>query len=375
MWEEDCFVNLHFLNLASTDTENVLYFLDQLSMLLSKVTLKHYLSEYTGKIYEMAIHPYHCKTIQEKLDTKDVNVINKIYYEVMCHFTELMVHPYGNYLCQKLMEAADDNLRYSILNRCKYHLIDFSNNIHGTRCVQKLITVSDDYSIFEEIFRDNVVLMIHNIYGNHVIKTCVEKMGTKNQFVYDAIAKNCVEVSNNIYGCCMFKYCFGLATSKQKTQLMNVVEVNAMDLISDSYGNYVIQTVVDSNFDPNFPTKIIKKSIGKIYQFSIEKHSSNVIEKCIRQGNTDCVKRVMNELLFFSTDEKKVQDALLELIFDSYGNYVIQTCLVESVKKSRVEYRLMLDVLYPVWYRFKHYPHLKIINGQFRVYELGICNF
>ena len=373
MWEEDCFVNLNFLVLESTDTENVLYFLDQLSMLLSKITLKPYLSEYTGKIYEMSMHPYHCKTIQEKLDTKDVKVINKIYYEVMYHFIELMVHPYGNYLCQKLMEAVDDNLRASILNKCKYHLVDISNNIHGTRCVQKLIIVSDTYSVFEEVFKDNVVSMIHNIYGNHVIKTCVEKMGAKNQFVYDEIVKNCVEVSNNIYGCCLFKYCFGLATSNQKTQLMNAVELNVMDLIYDSYGNYVIQTVLDSNTDPNFPTKIIKKATCKIHQFSIEKHSSNVIEKCIKQGNTECVKRVMNELLFFSTYEKKVQDALLKLISDNYGNYVIQTCLVESVKKSRIEYHLMLKTLYPIWYKFKHY-HIKIINEHLRVYCLGIHN-
>jgi pumilio RNA-binding family len=370
MWKEECFVNLYFLDLE--DVENASYFLNQLSMLICNFASRTYLSEYTGKIYDMAIDPYHCKTIQEKLNTKDVKVINKIYYEVMCNFTELMVHPYGNYVCQKLMDVVDDNLKVNILNICKYHLVDMSNNIHGTRCVQKLIIISDKYSVFEEVFKDHVVSMIHNIYGNHVIRTCVEKMGTKNQFVYDAIVKNCIEVSNNIYGCCVFKYCFGLATDKQKTQLMNAVDVNAIDLISNPYGNYAIQTVLDSNTDPNFPTKIIKKSVGKIYQFSIEKHNSNVIEKCIKQGNAECVKRVMNELLFFSTDKKKVRNSLLNLIYDSYGNYVIKMCLTESLKKSRLEYCSMLEILYPIWYKFKRYPHTKIINEHFRVYSLGI---
>lgn len=370
MWEEDCFVNLHFLDL--TNTENVSYFLDQLSMLICNFALKSYLPEYTGKIFEMSMDPYYSSIIQQKLDTKDTKIINKIYYEVICNFTKLMVHPQGNYICQKLMDVVDDNLRANILNRCEHNLVDISNNIYGSRCVQKLIAVSDNYSVFEQVFKNHVVSMIHNIYGNHVIRTCIKKMGTKNQFVYDEITENCVKVANNIYGCCVFNYCFGLATIEQKIQLMNAIDTNAMELISDQYGNYVIQFIIDSNTDSNFPTKIIKKSMGKIYQFSIDKHSSNVIEKCIKQGNAECVKRITNELLFFSTEKKKVQSALVELISDFYGNYVVQTCLVELIKKSHADYRLILEILYPIWYKFKLYPHAKCVNKHLRAHSLGI---
>lgn len=74
---------------------------------------------------------------------------------------------------------------------------------------------------------------------------------------------------------------------------------------------------------------------------SKQKFSSNVVEKCLKVGNGECVARIICEILdmpysdgpLCPRNKEVAQQNLTELIHDSYGNYVIQTCLGEGGKK------------------------------------------
>lgn len=79
---------------------------------------------------------------------------------------------------------------------------------------------------------------------------------------------------------------------------------------------------------------------------SKQKFSSNVVEKCLKVGNGECVGKIICEILsveyptdpeaVISPDQSEIEYAqkrITELIHDSYGNYVIQTCLIEGGKK------------------------------------------
>jgi len=46
------------------------------------------------------------------------------------------------------------------------------------------------------ILKGNVVALIQDLNGNHVIQKCLNKMEPNdNQFIYDAVAQNCIQVS------------------------------------------------------------------------------------------------------------------------------------------------------------------------------------
>jgi hypothetical protein len=87
---------------------------------------------------------------------------------------------------------------------------------------------------------------------------------------------------------------------------------NATTLVEDSFGNYVLQYVLDldisdlalqliNNFEGSisFLDSILFANllVGQIVRMSKEKCSSNVIEKCMKNRNPLCTQKVLRELL------------------------------------------------------------------------------
>ena len=59
------------------------------------------------------------------------------------------------------------------------------------------------------------------------------------QFIYNAVAANCVEVATHRHGCCVLQRCIDHASEHQRVQLVNEITYNALTLVQDPYGNYV----------------------------------------------------------------------------------------------------------------------------------------
>lgn len=59
---------------------------------------------------------------------------------------------------------------------------------------------------------------------------------------------------------------------------MNEIIRNALTLVQDPYGNYVVQYVLELG-DAQFSDKLIRQFIGHMSGLSVQKYSSNVMEK------------------------------------------------------------------------------------------------
>ena len=194
--------------------------------------------------------------------------------------------PFGNYLCQKLLEYSTDEQRNVICESVAQDLVNISLNMHGTRAVQKMIDFlstrrqashSKSTLIFELIEEQqtdqrynaqihsiilalslHVVVLIKDLNGNHVIQKCLNKLAPEDnqvrpsysvslacltdlifQFIYNAVATNCVEVATHRHGCCVLQRCIDHASEMQRGQLVNEITYNALTLVQDPYGNYV----------------------------------------------------------------------------------------------------------------------------------------
>jgi hypothetical protein len=67
----------------------------------------------------------------------------------------------------------------------------------------------------------------------------VGKLTLMRQFIYNAVAANCVEVATHRHGCCVLQRCIDHASDHQRVQLVNEITYNALTLVQDPYGNYV----------------------------------------------------------------------------------------------------------------------------------------
>jgi hypothetical protein len=330
-----------------------------------------------SKIYLQCRDQQGCRCLQKDLDEGDEKVVNMIFNGVIPYIIELMSDPFGNYLCQKLIEYCNPHQIFCIVRDIAPNFIEIAQNMHGTRAVQKLIEhldTPDQIQIAKEAIKGSVVPLIRDLNGNHVIQKCLKQFKAEdNQFIYDAVADKCFEVASHKHGCCVFQRCVDAATYEQQKQMTSIIKRYALELVQDPYGNYVVQYALDLKI-PGFPTHIIKKLEGKLFPLSVQKHSSNVVEKCLIHGNAECVMRIMRELLHedpnpnnpgvFNPDlTDKVSEELFQLLEHSFGNYVIQTCLSEGITKAPNEFVQMSKLLKPLVSNLRNIPYIKRIKS------------
>ena len=117
---------------------------------------------------------------------------------------------------------------------------------------------------------------------------------------------------------------------------------NAKKLVLDPFGNYVVQYVLELK-RADLTRGIAQALQGAFAELSLQKFSSNVIEKCLQAGDATVISIV--------TQEITTAKSLGQLLHDPFANYVVQTLLTVG---NDEEVRLLLDKLQ---------PHLKTLRS------------
>ncbi|KAK7029688.1 hypothetical protein VNI00_014386 [Paramarasmius palmivorus] len=323
------------------------------------------LEDLQGEIPALCKDQHGCRYLQKKLEEGVPEHRDMIFRETFGHFADLMTDPFGNYLCQKLLEYSTDDQRNVICESVAQDLVNISLNMHGKYTFQapSIITLTVEtqadlrynaqiHSIIVALSL-HVVVLIKDLNGNHVIQKCLNKLSPEdNQFIYNAVAANCVEVATHRHGCCVLQRCIDHASDHQRIQLVNEITFNALTLVQDPYGNYVVQYILDLN-DNRFSDAVIRQFTGNVCALSVQKFSSNVIEKCIRVAEHNTRKILIEELLNRTRLEK--------LLRDSYGNYCVQTALDYAEPTQRA---LLVEGIRPVLPLIRNTPYGKRIQNK-----------
>lgn len=316
------------------------------------------MEQVVGYIYSLCKDQHGCRFLQKKLEERDPEVVTAIFNEVYDHMVELMIDPFGNYLCQKLLEYCSEDQRTAIIEKVSPDLVKISKNMHGTRAVQKMVeflTSPEQIALIRAALKNHVVTLIQDLNGNHVIQRCLNKMSPQdNQFIYDSVSQtnSCVEVATHRHGCCVLQRCIDHASDSQKLQLIGEIIANALVLVQDPYGNYVVQYVLDLPF-PGLATQLARRFFGHIPILSTQKFSSNVIEKCLNVADTPSRAVIIQEIIEY--------DNLLYLLQDPYANYVIQTSLNVS---EPAQHARLVEAIRPHLTSLRNTPYGKRIQNK-----------
>lgn len=275
-----------------------------------------------GTIYDLCKDQHGCRYLQKQLENRVPDQVHMIWQETNPHVVELMTDPFGNYLCQKLLEYCNDEERTVLIQNAATDMVRIALNQHGTRALQKMIefiTTPAQVQIIIHALQNQVVDLIQDLNGNHVIQKCLNKLSAADaQFIFNAVGNRCIEVGTHRHGCCVLQRCIDHASGDQKAWLIARITDNAQRLVKDPFGNYVVQYIIDLN-EPAFTEPLVKQFQGKISELSRHKFSSNVIEKCLRCASDGSKDMMSLELLHGGEVER--------LLRDSFGNYVVQTAL------------------------------------------------
>lgn len=85
--------------------------------------------------------------------------------------------------------------------------------------------------------------------------------------------------------------------------------------------NYVVQYILDLKI-PLATANLVSQFEGKYVQLSVQKFSSNVVEKCLKTFGEDDRATIIIELLSVSHFDQLLQDP--------YANYVIRSAIENS---------------------------------------------
>ncbi|KAF2858487.1 ARM repeat-containing protein [Piedraia hortae CBS 480.64] len=319
------------------------------------------MDDLAGEVYSLCKDQHGCRFLQRKLDERDDKVTRIIFNEVKDHIIELMTDPFGNYLCQKLLESADDEQRTALTQNATSAMPRIALNQHGTRALQKMIeviTTPEQVQMVINALRFDVVQLIQDLNGNHVIQKCLNHLSPRDaQFIFDAVGDHCVVVGTHRHGCCVLQRCIDHASGMQKRNLVDKVIANAYSLVQDPFGNYVVQYILDLS-EPTFTEPLCRSFLGNVAFLSKQKFSSNVVEKCIRCASDETRRAIVQEI---------VNPAELNgLLRDSFANYVVQTAMDSADEESKA---LLMESVRPILPGIRQTPYGRRIQSKLNEYD------
>ncbi|CAM9281125.1 unnamed protein product, partial [Sphacelaria rigidula] len=295
---------------------------------LSVATENLTLEEIDGNVFRMSKDQIGCRLLQLKLDQGDPVFVNKICGEAQPYLAEMMKDPFGNYLFQKIADKVDEAGRTELVNKqVAGEMVEAGMNLHGTRSVQKVIEVCrntpSQVALVVAALRDATVTLCLDTNGNHVVQRLLQHLApSANGFVFEMLAEACVPVATHRHGCCVLQRAMDAATKEQSRMLVAQVCINALQLMQDPYGNYVVQYVLGTCGREEADT-LVTVPLGKVAMLSMQKFSSNVIEKCMDRASEEVIVKYVHEL----ADPAAMRPLLQASLFDQYANYVIQKTL------------------------------------------------
>ncbi|KAL3994724.1 Pumilio-family RNA binding repeat protein [Acanthocheilonema viteae] len=336
-----------------TDT-NVLPFPSTNNAFVARTFTEHLLE--IKRIDDYAVDGRGSRFLQKVFVSGDISIRQKLtdHFLKMDIFVRLCDNIFANFFLQKLIEQAENDQHAIICSFLETNLVTFSRGRYSCRVVQKA---------FECFDVAKCLLLVDKLDGsekdlsldqnaNHVIQKiflCVPFYGYSgiiNKYMTSTDVLN--EIVENRYGCRVIQLSIEkleeetAKNSKPATllleQLVSMLLENCPSYSTHQYANYVVQHIITSNTLEKHRNTIICKLLSNLLSMSQEKYASHVVEKALKHAPPKLLHAMMDEIFDGYECDTRGHDAVDVLLFDQFGNYVIQTMFdiaVEAKEKKR----------------------------------------
>lgn len=345
-----------------------------------------------------------CKYVQEnpsgddEITKQKLHFRNVLVHESLARARDLAMDPNGSDLLQHLVPILSSGSTSASLREVDYdpkstlnsellllvdtlgsELVATCCNTNGARVTQRVIeclATVEEFEAFVNFISPSVVELAKDINGNHSLSKLMTSAKFKrlgqdcedgpekdrvlaiHKKTYESVSTHCIDICKNRQGCCIIQKCLQWAPEPYYTSIINTVLTNALKLVQDPFGNYVVQFILDRQQDladkkaengdsPNYTNQIIRQMLHHVAELSCNKFSSNVIEKCLKTASPDVRQLLVDEL----TDPQ----VLPKLLTDSYANYVIQTAI--STASDDGQFTQLRDSIMPLQNLLKNSPY------------------
>lgn len=185
--------------------------------------------------------------------------------------------------------------RIKIVQRLQSDIPGIARNKQGTHSLQTLITLfstDEQYKLVTDSIKTTFLNLSQHPNATHFLQKIISLFPLKHTYNFiEIILNDFLSYALDKHGMCVIKQMIkkisqtqgngkeGLAYEARK-RIVHEVNFKIDQLISDPYGNYIIQFCYEL-FGEEKCGGITERIIDKILQFSLQKYSSAVIFKCI----------------------------------------------------------------------------------------------
>lgn len=319
------------------------------------------LSDISGKIVEFSADQHGSRFIQQKLEHCGIDEKESVFKEVIPHASKLMTDVFGNYVIQKFFEHGNAEQRRKLGEQLSGQILPLSLQMYGCRVIQKaleVIELDQKTELIQEL-DGHVMRCVHDQNGNHVIQKCIESVpAEKVGFIIYSFRGQVATLSSHPYGCRVIQRVLEHCSDEQICRwIVDEVLESACDLAQDPYGNYVAQHVLEmgKSYERG---QIINRLAGKFVEMSQHKYASNVVEKCLKYGDSSERNLIIEEIVVQPSND----DALLKMMKDQFGNYVVQKIFDMGNDKQK---DILLKCIHTHLPALKKFPYAKHIVTRY----------
>ena len=288
----------------------------------SNLKLMELLNKNGESLYQYITTQKGSKDLQDFLKTINEKEVEILLHKLKIYLSDIIMDKYGNYFCKQLFLICLPYQRIQILDSIKERFIEISNNIYGTYPLQHLIEIinmPEEKNIVLSYILGNELILALNSKGTYILQKFISITKEGERFELNNNLLNLIDkLIINQSGVCvliqLIKY------SKDQKILQNIADFitknGPLTYIQHPYANYIVQILLCKSSDMPFCKEIINTIIQNYLSLSMQKFTSNIVEKCLKYGSQETVKIIFDSII---NDEK-----LESLLSNNYGNYVLE---------------------------------------------------
>ena len=294
------------------------------------------LNDLLSKIDKISENQSGCRLLQNKLQ-QNSNRANDFYRAIESKklLKKMTIDSFGNYLIQKLLDYITNDIiqEFFTIIICP-SFMEISLNPHGSRVVQKLLTriynIPNLMKTFNECLKNSMLEIFLNQSSTHIIIKYISLIKyPNNQIIYSFIVENIFYIATHKHSCCTLQKCLEEGNNIQRKEILMSLANISNQLFDDQYGNYAIQFALSLK-DEEANKIIISQYLYNFQKNISNKISSNVYEKVLEFCDFNTRQYIIKSLCNFET--------VKNLLYDTYGNYVLQKTLLASNEPYRSMY-------------------------------------
>ena len=312
--------------------------------------------ELAKNLHELGKNQKYCIYLQKKIENNPKSLPTLFYPNALSHILELSNDQFGNYLISSIIKNLPEDLINKFIKGIPISRV--GTNQYGTKVLQTLIDyLGNDKNLllFIEKMLPHLVTLINDLNGIHIVQKLINIKSKHIQLIYNNIFQNIKLIAITREGIRFIKILLAILDEKNLNSLINSINDNLEDIITNQYGNFIIQEII---WKDNLSLKylVIDNIIKNIVNFSNHKFSSNIIEKCI--DIEESKEKAIDEILKNDNFEK--------ILLNEYGNYVIQKALNKSDQNKQ---QIMLNSIVPLVTKLQGLPYgQKLLSKLFISY-------